>query len=437
MQAGKLWKRFLTIDHLEILYNDKIKKKPSVGMDKISPKKFEKDLSQNLEILIKKLQNGTYHFTHYKMLLFNKGPEKAPRMVCVPTLRDKLAATVINEILVGVYGEKSKTILPQIAINQIVSNIDDYTHFIKLDISKFYSSIPHDKLMNVLNKKIRKTEIKGTILNALKTEAIAYPIRKHGLKGEREKGIPEGLPFSNALANIYLSGIDEKYKNYPNILYVRYVDDILILLQGVDFGRIKKSISADLKKLGLKLNNKVDEGLIEKGFEYLGYKIDRKTVSVRESSVLKIEQSIEDLLSETKGTTNYQYIEWKINIKITGFILEKHKYGWMFFYSQISDEKLLFHLDDVVDKLLERYDLKGKIKVKRFVRTYHEIKKALHATRYIPNIDEFDVNDKRKILQEIYKLELTEKSDQFIEVNFRKIMRREIRDIEKDIQNIS
>ena len=65
-------------------------------------------------------------------------------------------------------------------------------------------------------------------------------------------------------------------------------------------------------------------------------------VSVRKSSILKLEQSMEDLFGEVKKE-NIKYLKWKLNLKITGFILEKQKYGWMFFYSQITDVNLLFH----------------------------------------------------------------------------------------------
>ena len=132
-----------------------------------------------------------------------------------------------------------------------------------------------------------------------------------------------------------------------------------------------------------------------------------------------------------------KYIQWKLNLKITGFILEEHKYGWLFFYSQITDMKLLFHLDDVVKKLVKRYGLEDKIRVKRFVRTYAEMRLALHETKYIPNLDNITLEEKKKLLTEIYDMDLTEKDEQKIDIYFRRIMKREIRDIERDIQNIS
>ncbi len=326
--------------------------------------------------------------------------------------------------------------MSQAKIVDIIKNISKYECFLKLDVKAFYASFCQDKLMGILKRKIGKAEILALIERAIKTEAIAYPVKEKKPVSERKKGIPEGLPISNALANIFMIDIDKKYKQRSDIAYYRYVDDILILVDKADFCGVKEEIEKDISCLGLKFNNKKDEGVIEKGFEYLGYKIIGELVTVRHTSILKIEQSIEELFREIKGN-NIHYIEWKLNLKITGFILEQKKYGWLFFYSQINDLTLLFHLDEVVKRLLERYDLEDKIRVKRFVRTYAEMHQALHVTKYIPNLDDLNIDDKRKLLSEIYGLDLSGKSETAIEIHFRRIMKREIRDIEKDIQNIS
>lgn len=436
MQASYLWKKLFTKKHLKARYEEKIKNKPSIGLDKVSPKKFEETLDENFEIIIRKALNGSYQFTRYKQLLFTKGPAKFPRVICVPTMRDKLATSVLNELLVGVYANSCITRLPQLVIDDIVRMMPFYDCFIKLDIKSFYASIDQEKLMSILKKKIRKQEILLLIWSAIKTESLSYPVKEKIEKTQRLRGIPEGLPISNALANIYMSGIDKKYQNMDGISYYRYVDDILILVNEEKFFEIKKEIAKDIDELGLELNEKKDEGKIFDSFEYLGYTLSHDKVSVRKSSILKLEQSMEDLFGEVKKE-NIEYLKWKLNLKITGFILEKQKYGWMFFYSQITDVNLLFHLDDVVQKLLKRYKLDGELHLKKFVRVYWEIKKALHTTKYIPNLDNLKLEERRKILSDIYQMDLTGKDERFVEIQFRKIMKREIRDIERDIESIS
>lgn len=436
MQAARLWKKLFSEKHLREHYNEKVKPKPSIGMDRVTPKKFEENLEENIEIIIRKVNNNSYHFTRYKQLLFTKGAAKPPRSICVPTLRDKLTISTLNELLYGVYGKDSRTQMPQIIIDDIIKKVNNYECFIKLDVKSFYASICQEQLMMKLKRKIRKREILNLIEKAIKTVSISYPVKDKIPITERERGIPEGLPISNALANIYMIDIDKKYTVKQNISYYRYVDDILILVNEKDFNRIKEEIEKDIRNLTLEFNDKKDEGLVEQGFEYLGYKINPWLVTVRRSGILKIEQSIEDLFREIRSN-NIKYIQWKLNLKITGFILEKKKYGWLFFYSQITDLTLLFHLDDVVKKLIERHGLDGEIKIKRFVRTYAEMHKALHVTKYIPNLDNLTIDEKRNILSEIYSMDLSKKNNETIEIQFKRVMKKEIRDIEKDIQDIS
>ena len=436
MKAAEAWKILVQRAHIKEHYYEKIASKASVGLDKITVDNFESDIDNNVEIIYRKAHNKTYNFTRYKQLLFLKGAKKPPRSVSVPTVRDKLTLSVLNELIVSVYGDDCKTRLPQLIINEIFSEVDHYEMFIKLDIKSFYASINQDKLVRKVKHRIRKPEILHLIESAIQTESLLMPIKEIKKKEARTLGIPEGLPISNALANIYLFDLDEKYRSNTNIKYWRFVDDILILLNKKDFSKIKKDIADDIEKLKLSFNDKADEGKITDGFEYLGYRISSDLISVRKSSILKIEQSIQELFGAVKDD-NLKYIEWKLNNKITGFILDTNKYGWLFFYSQITDLNLLFHLDDLVQKFVVRYKLTGKIRCKKFVRAYHEMRQALHETKYIPNFDDYSIEQKREILVAVYGEEAYSWNEKIVIQRFNLIMSREIRDIERDIENFS
>ncbi len=436
MQAWKAWKKLFNRNHLIEHFNEKIISHPSVGLDKITLITFKKNLDSNIDLILKKSENKTYKFTRYRQILFSKGEGKPPRCVSVPTIKDKLTISVLNELLQKVYGEKCITQMPHIVINEITHNLSNYTHFIKIDIKTFFASISQDVLINIIKQKIRKEEILLLITNAIQTSTLPSPIQKRSTIKINKDGIPEGLAISNSLANLYMSNIDEKYKTNTSIKYWRYVDDILLFVNESDFQIIKKEIFDDITELNLTINDKKDEGKIEKGFTYLGYSISSSLISVRESSILKMEQSIEKLFREIK-LQNDEYIRWKVNLKITGFIINNHKYGWLFFYSQITDISLLYHLDNLIQKFIKRYQINPKIKFKRFVRTYHEIRQALHKTNYIPNIDMYSIEDKKDILSRIYGENVKKLNSEQIKMRFARIMAREIQDIEKDIQDIS
>lgn len=436
MKAAQAWKKLFNHKHIKEHYYEKLSNKTSVGLDKITPEKFESALDDNIDLICRKTNNHTYTFTRYKQLLFIKNAKKPPRAVSVPTVRDKLTLSVLNELVVEVFGDSCKTRLPQLIINEISCELCKYDMFIKLDIKSFYASIDQNILLSKVKKKIRKSEIIDLIKKAIQTESLALPVTDVKNKEIVSIGVPEGLPISNALANIYLAELDKKYKSNTEIQYWRFVDDILILTKKENFEKIRREISNDINKYNLSLNEKKDEGTICSGFEYLGYKISDVTISVRKKSILRIEQSIEELLGAAKPE-NYGYIEWKLNNKITGFVMDTNKYGWLFFFSQINDLNLLFHLDCLIEKMLIRYDLKEKIHQKRFVRSYHEMKQSLHETKYIPNFDTFTLQQKRNVLKKVYGETVDFWNDKTIEQRFCLVMSREIRDVERDVQNFS
>lgn len=437
MNNVRMWKGLFSKKHLSEHFQEKISPNNSVGLDKITVSKFNQNLNEELEIIERKVKGGTYKFTRFRQVLFLKGPNKEPRIISIPTVRDKLVTSVLNEFFLNIYGEECLSPLPQIVIANIQKEIPFYESFIKIDISKFYSSINHRKLLRIIGRKIRKKEIKSLIQKAISTETISLPIKEKKDIDKIKQGVPEGLPISNALANIYLSDIDKKYRDDSRVKYYRYVDDILILTDYENLTDIKETIYSDLKKLNLNVNKeKLASDSTTCPFSFLGYYLCKSFTSVKRSSIYKLEDSIDQLLKQGKNN-NHKYIEWRLNLKITGFIINEHKYGWLFFYSQITDTSILHHLDWFTNKLLHRYGLYEELHVKKFVRAFYEITKKLHSTHYIPNMDNYSLEEKKQVLLEIYDEEVEDMSDTDIEYKFRKIMKREMQNIEKDVEHFS
>lgn len=428
--------------HIKQHYIEKVKRKSTAGLDKINSAKFEDCIKNNIGIINKKVLAGSYEFTNYKKLLISKGENKTPRVICIPTIRDKLVLSILNESLVKIFGD-TVTIspLPHSTINHMVTVINSgiYDAFVKIDISKFYGSINHNILITKLKTKVHKKQILNLIQKAIETPSIEVPRKNITALDKRDKGVPEGLSISNALANIFLEDIDKKYKEISDINYFRYVDDIVILCSSTQLGYWSDMIKKDLIDLGLEINEKKDSGLLLVGFDYLGYKIGIPTISVRESSVLKIEDSIEKVFSYYKYSKvpNIRYLEWRINLRVTGCIINGKKYGWIFFFSQINDTYLLTHLDWLIQKIAMRYGVSDQIDCKKFKRTHYEVLFRLHNTKYIPNFDNYSIDQMRDILSRIYGRDLTGFNDKIIDIEFKKIIKKEVHELEKDIQFMS
>lgn len=441
MTAYNLWNQYFTRRKLKYLFHSKIKNRSSVGLDWIGTEKFEKELDQNIDLILRKCNNSTYKFTRYRELLLSKGANKPPRCISIPTVRDKLVLSALNEILAGVYGTKIATPMPQVIIKEIINQIQtkEFDAFIKLDIKTFYPSIDQRLLMKTLRRKIRKKEICSLIEKAILTNTN-QPNSMSQFPCET-KGVPEGLSISNALANIYMSAIDKKHSQEKDrYFYCRYVDDILIITSKSNVESVKLAITKDIDALKLKINSeKTGDGAIADRFEYLGYMISDKSVSIRKNSVISLERNLETIFRRyaSSDNKNIKHLKWRVDLKVTGFIIGKRKYGWLFFYSQISDLSVLARLDWLIDTLCLRFDIPNNIHFKRFMKTYHEITKALHTTRYIPNLDEYSIQDKRMIVQQIYGEDVEGRDDNFVEMRFQRLINREIRDTQRDVQPFS
>lgn len=420
-------------------FEDKIRYRCSSGVDKIGINSFVDTLDSQVATIARKVTNGTYKFTKYDELLVSKGRNKPPRVISRPSIRDKLTLSVIHRFLQSAYHDEIDSRLIHSKINEISTKINTYTHFIKIDIKGFYSNINHELLLKKLSEKLPGPAIE-IIKKAIETPTIA---KIHNSKvtevNKPEKGVPEGLSISNILADIYLLDLDSYFGSITSIHYCRFVDDILILCKNKNVDNINREIANWLNDLSLELNqDKFKAGDVYEGFGYLGYYFDGSKIGIRDISIDRFEHSIEKLFSDyNHHKFGFKLFEWKLNLKITGCVCENRKYGWLFYYSQIDDITLLKKLDWLVSKLIKRFKIvDNNLYVKSFLRNYHEIKHNLHNSDYFICIDKLSIAEKSHIIQSIYG-KIPPPDEHQINDLFSQLIRRDLLDLEKDIQFFS
>ncbi|WP_168928795.1 reverse transcriptase domain-containing protein [Paenibacillus dokdonensis] len=433
-----------TVEHLNTIYTDKVQIKATPGLDKINVSNFNTD--EHINVISHKVTSGKYKFTPYKEKLLSKGRGKNPRVISIPTLRDKITLAALNEILTALYlndvSAKISTTIVQEMKAAITSNSYDY--FIKIDVKAFYDSIDHNILLNKVRKKIKNNELLNLIKSAVETPTVSTTSKKYP---KNTVGVPQGISISNILANIYLNEIDKKFAKYKDVAYFRYVDDILILCTKKKHKIVKKSIVNDINKLKLSTNEKEDEGNLTKGFDYLGYQYKEISqgkfgFTVKDKNYQKLKDSLLRIITTYKNNKKSELFIWDINLRITGFIIDKTKYGWIFFYSQMDDISKLYELDWLVIKVCNDAGIDPSLSqhIKKFVRAYHEITKRKSQNSYIPRIENFTLSDKKIKLVEVYgftQQEIDGKSDKEIHTLFKKKMYQSVRELEKDVQQIS
>lgn len=440
MAVRDRFEHFFSEEYLRYVYEEKVILSSASGIDNLSQRQFWPHLNDEVRIVSRKVLEDRYKFTKYKLKLISKGRGKVPREISIPTIRDRIALRALCDFLVERYGGAIKFDLPQNMVKSARGEIESgkYSGFIKLDVSNFYPSISHEELFKRLRKRIRNPEIIRFIESAISTPTVSKP--KTSDKRE-SSGVPQGLSISNILAAIYLLNIDRYFVGLKGIAYHRYVDDIFILCDYQDVYDISTDVVKRFRRIGLNIHDpfKVPEksviGNVGERFDYLGYQFDGAVISPREASIEKLKESLVSIFTSYKHskTKNQEFLIWRLNLRITGCIFQNKAKGWMFFFSEINNETILHNLDRHVEKLMARFSV--TITPKRFVRTYYEIKHAKYETKYIPNFDNYTIEQMTKVLETYFGKSTSMLTEEEVEYEFKKRIEKQVRDLLTDVQD--
>lgn len=429
-------------ENLENIFKADLVYVKSTGVDNISALVFNKDLKIQIELIQKKVFNQTYRFSRYKQKLISKGAGKAPREVCIPTIRDRLTLKALNQFLQKRLLGKIEQPLPQHVTKQIKSVLirGDFDRVIKLDIENFYPNVKHLELIKRIRKFITFPEALHLIAGAITTSSSRGK--------DNDIGVPQGLPISNILASLYLRNIDIKNKKNNDFFYCRYVDDLLIFCNGFESRNIINSIVSDCKRIGLNTYDpklRPDKSYIGDAtseFSYLGYRYNPESnkkviASARPASKSRLIDSLSGIFTSYYRSKNRSLplLQWRINIRITGCISENKCKGWLFFFSEIDDKQLLNQLDHIINQLSNRF-VSDSYHRKSFSRAWHEIKYKRWSSNYFPNFDKYDIKHMKEIVA-TYNIGQLNYTDAIIREMFWKIIKKELKEMETDVMDFS
>ena len=164
---------------------------------------------QKIDNIIAALRNEKYQWTAVKRVYIPKKNEKQ-RPLGLPTWSDKLLQEVIRMILEAYYepqfSEHSHGFRPNRGCHTALSEIQTWKGtkwFIEGDISKYFDTIDHDVMMNILGKRFHDERFLRLIHNALKAGYM-----DNWQYNKTMSGTPQGGIVSPILANIYLNEFD-------------------------------------------------------------------------------------------------------------------------------------------------------------------------------------------------------------------------------------
>jgi RNA-directed DNA polymerase len=362
------------------------------GVDKLTIANVEEyGVETYLKELGEELRKQLYEPQAVKRVMIPKD-NGGERPLGIPTVRDRIAQTVCKMILEPIFEadfeESSYGFRPnrctKDAITAIKKNLKEgNTEVYDADLSKYFDTIPHDKLQIALKERITDPRILKLINKWLKVPVFENGQYKSG-KGNRN-GTPQGGVISPLLANVYFHLIDRIVNNQKSLFgkygvkIVRYADDFVLMGKTLPIEIIER-LKSLLQRMGLTINEtktrQIDARKV--GFNFLGFTIrydsdikGRKTKYWNIIPSKKSEQKIRDKVEEylnTHGHCNAHEVALGLNSKIQGWLNNVEIKGVS--YPAMSKRRLRFYL---FNRLYRYYNRKSQRKCRLYGHNAFEV----------------------------------------------------------------
>jgi group II intron reverse transcriptase/maturase len=246
----------------------RVRKDGATGVDGQTADEYGKNLEGNLQSLLDRAKSGDhYRAPPVRRVHIPKGDGTKTRPLGIPTFEDKVLQKAVAMVLEAVYEQDflpcSYGFRPGRGAHGALEELRDQTMamgggwVLEGDIEKFFDSVGHAKLREVLSQRVRDgvlTRLIGKWLNA--------GVMEEGVVRHPETGTPQGGVISPLLANIYLHEVldawwerDVKPRLRGRAALVRYADDFVMVFETEeDARRVAQVLPKRFEKYGLALH---------------------------------------------------------------------------------------------------------------------------------------------------------------------------------------
>lgn len=385
---------------LEEAYKRSKSKNGSPGIDKQTFTDVEKyGREKFLTELSEELRKRTYKPQAVKRVWIEK-ENGGKRPLGIPTIKDRVAQQackmVIEPIFEADFDDSSYGFRPKRSAKRAIMEIRDNLKqgnqtVYDADLSKYFDTIPHDKLEIVLKERIADPRVIYLIKLWLKVPIVEEDGKYTGGKSNT-KGTPQGGVISPLLANIYMNVLDRIVNNPEGdfskrgIKMIRYADDFILMSKHINQEVIIK-VHNYLDRMGLTINKDKSKlvNAKEEPFNFLGFtfRYDRSIFSnkgkflnikpksksrkkIRQKINLKLksighypaEKVVFELNPIIRGWMNYYKIEKVSYTQVAFKELEDYLRTRLFrYYNRKSQRKSRLYGQQAFDKLVKEYGL--------------------------------------------------------------------------------
>ncbi|MBI5527567.1 MAG: RNA-dependent DNA polymerase, partial [Deltaproteobacteria bacterium] len=261
---------------------------------------FNFDLERNLIRLQRELSDQSYEPGPYRDFVVR---DSKKRLISAAPYRDRVVHHAIINVIEPLFDpsfiddsfacRKGKG--THAALARFRGWLPNYRYVLKCDIRKYFQSIDHEILTDMLARRIGDTRVMwllGKVIASRDFNDTApvwhFPCDDLLAPAERRRGIPVGNLTSQFFANLYLDGFDHWVKEGLKArAYLRYVDDFCVFGdEKSELGELRAEFVDKLHELRLRIHpGKSRVYTLKEGVEFLGFRHLRGRVRLRRENV--------------------------------------------------------------------------------------------------------------------------------------------------------
>jgi group II intron reverse transcriptase/maturase len=360
-------------DNLNKAYLKVKSNKGAGGIDGMQVDKLLPFLRENQDELIQQIQMGKFKPNPVRRVEIPKEEKGKVRKLGIPTVVDRVIQQAIAQELTPIFeeqfSENSYGFRPgrsqHDALKACQKNVNDgYVYVVSMDLEKFFDTVNHSKLSEVLSRTIKDGKVISLIHKYLNAG-----VAQNGFFEETEEGVPQGGPLSPLLGNIMLNELDKELERRGH-RFVRFADDAII------FCKSRKSAERTLEniipyiegKLFLKVNRTKTVISHVSKIKYLGYAFYRNRgkckLRIHPKSAAKMKNRLRLLTDRHNGWSNESRKQ-----KLKEYVI-----GWINYFAMADMKVLMGEIDEWLRRRIRAIYWKQWKKVKTKYRMLRALK---------------------------------------------------------------